>query len=122
MIQIYTYTLTPPEGSNPREVQATLQTVVERMVARSDWMIKVETDVAADLLYLKLWFKGSDRWYIQKRIKFPVTAALRKAGMTMANIRTTQVETPLDGRVLRTPRKPPPPRWEPQDWYTEELA
>lgn len=125
MIQVYTYTVALPEDRDPQEVLTVLNTNLERMVSRDAHLVKAEVEVQvypAKLVFLKIWFQDSDRWYIQKKIKFPVVAALRKVGLNLKDVRSTQVETPPDGRIQRTPRKPPPARWGPQDWYSEDTA
>lgn len=125
MIQVYTYSIRPPEGIDPQEAGETLTKVLDRMAARSEYLIQAEVtldfakdehDVEHPWLFLKIWFQDRDRWLISKRIKFPVVTALRKSGMGLKNVRAVQVETPPDGRINRTPRKPPAPRWQPVEW------
>lgn len=125
MIQVYTYTVQLPEGRDPGEAVTTLQVNLDRMASRDPHLVRAEAEAQVQperLLFLRVWFQDNDRWYIQKKIKFPVVAALRKVGLGLKDIRSTQVETPPDGRIQRTPRKPPPARWGPQDWYSGDTA
>jgi hypothetical protein len=62
---------------------------------------------------VSLTYQGRDRWYIHKKIKFPLVAALRRVGMKVEHVKSTQVSVPVSGRDRPTPRMPPPLEWEP---------
>jgi hypothetical protein len=58
---------------------------------------------------LTMLYQARDAWYIHKKIKFPLVAALRRANLRIEHVRSTQVSAPVSGRDRPTPRVPPPP-------------
>lgn len=119
MIRIYTFTLQPPEGFDFVTAGELMTKQLNRMAAQSDAIVKAEVHAEPPNVILKMWFQGADRWRIQQRIKYPLVAAIRKAGLKMEHLKSTQIDIPVDGSKLRVPRVPPPARWAPQDWYNE---
>lgn len=111
MIRIYTFTIQPPEHVDAMLAGELMTKQLDRMAAQSKELLESVIELTEEgKLVVTITFQGRDRWYIHKKIKFPLVAALRRANLKMEHIKSTQVSVPLSGRDRPTPRVPPPPR------------
>jgi hypothetical protein len=116
MIRVYTFTFTTPDGMDVAQAGQLITKQLDRMAAQSESLVKAQVHAEPPELVLRMWFQGADRWRIQQRIKYPLVAAIRKGGLSMEQLKSTQIDIPANGRDKPTPRVPPPARWAPVDW------
>jgi hypothetical protein len=110
MIRIYTFTIEPPADVDPQVAGPLMTKQLDRMAAHSKELLEAEVELLDDgRLMMRMMFQGRDLWYIQKRIKYPLVAALLKGKMSMKHVKSTQVSAPPSGRDRPAPRIPPPP-------------
>lgn len=107
MIRIYTFTVAPPEG-NAAELAEKIDQFLTRVSDTSKELLEAQVEVVGERFVIVMTYQGRDQWYILKKIKFPLVAALRKVGLKMENVKSTQVSAPISGRDRPTPRIPPP--------------
>lgn len=109
MIRIYTFTIHPPSDVDPVTAGELMTVQLDRMAAQSKELLESVIELTSDgKLVLTITYQARDAWYIHKKIKFPLVAALRRAGLKMEHVRSTQVTAPVSGRDRPTPRVPPP--------------
>jgi len=124
MIRIYTFTIRPPEGVDPMVAGPLMTKQLDRMAAQSKELLEatVEATENGELIVTML-YQARDAWYIHKKIKFPLVAALRRGGLKMEHVKATQISAPVSGRDRPTPRVPPPPRGiEIDNAWADEIA
>lgn len=107
MIRIYTFTIAPPE-SNAAELAPEVYQFLAEISGKSKELLEAEVEVVGDRFVIVMTFQGRDQWYILKKIKYPLVAALRKVGLKMEHVKSTQISAPVSGRDRPTPRVPPP--------------
>lgn len=119
MIRIYTFTIEPPEDVDPAVAGPLMAKQLDRMIAQSKELLEADVELADDgRLIMSMMFQGRDRWYIHKKIKYPLVAALLKGQMSMKHVKATQVSAPPSGRDRPAPRVPPPAL--PGEWFPVE--
>lgn len=107
MIRIYTFTIAPPEG-NATELAPEVYQFLAEISGKSRELLEAEVEVVGDRFVIVMTFQGRDQWYILKKIKYPLVAALRKVGLKMEHVKSTQISAPVSGRDRPAPRVPPP--------------
>lgn len=110
MIRLYTFTVQPPKHVDIMTAGPLITKQLDRMAAQSKELLEatVEATEDGDLL-ISILYQARDAWYIHKKIKFPLVAALHKGNLKMEHVKSTQVSIPANGRDRPTPRVPPPP-------------
>lgn len=109
MIRVYTFTIEPPPHVDPLVAGPLMTKQLDRMAAQSKELLEAEIEVTADKkIVLRVIYQARDAWYIHKKIKFPLVAALRKGNLRMDHVKATQIAAPVSGRDRPTPRVPPP--------------
>lgn len=108
MIRIYTFNIEPPGHVDPVEAGELMTKQLDRMAATNPDLVEALVELNEDnKLILTITFQARDAWYIHRKIKFPLVAALRKANLKMEHVRSTQISVPVSGRDRPTPRVPP---------------
>ena len=108
MIRIYTFTVEPPAHVDLTTAATTIAQHLTAISANSKELLEAGVEVVGEQVVMTMTYQGRDRWYIHKKIKFPLVATLRKADMKMEHVRSTQISVPESGRDRPTPRVPPP--------------
>lgn len=108
MIRIYTFTIQPPAGTDLVLAGELMTKQLDRMAAVNPDLVESYLELTEDdKLVLTITFQARDAWYIHRKIKFPLVAALRKANLKMEHVRSTQIQRPISGRDRPAPRVPP---------------
>lgn len=122
MIRIYTFTIQPPEDVDPMVAGPLMTKQLDRAAANSRELLESTVEVTDDgKIIVTMMYQARDAWYIHKRIKFPLVSALRRGGLKMQHVKTTQIGTPISGRDRPTPRVPPPVTSEPYVWQPPSM-
>jgi hypothetical protein len=109
VIRIYVFTIEPPKHVDVMVAGPLMVKQLDRMAAQSRELLEASVEVADEgKLLVKIMYQARDAWYIHKRIKFPLVAALNKGGLKMNDVKSTQVIVPENGRNRPAPRVPPP--------------
>lgn len=108
MIRIYVFTVEPPDGVDPLVAGPLMTKQLDRMAAQSRELLESVVEASDDgKLIVRMLFQGRDQWYIQKRIKYPLVAALRRGGLRIEHVKATQISAPPSGRDRPAVRVPP---------------
>ena|SRR5688500_3247212 len=108
MIRIYTFTIEPPARTDLVTAGELMTKQLDRMAATNPDLVESDLELTEDNKFiLTITFQARDAWYIHRKIKFPLVAALRKANLKMEHVRSTQISVPVSGRDRPTPRVPP---------------
>jgi hypothetical protein len=109
VIRIYTFTVQPPPDFDVLAAGKLMTRYLDQVAARSKELLEAVIEATEDgRLVLTLTYQARDQWYIHKKIKFPLVAALRRVGLTMEHVKSTQVSAPTSGRDRPAARMPPP--------------
>lgn len=114
MIRIYTFTIVPPKGTDLVVAGQLMTKQLDRMMAQSRDIVEadVEATETGEIL-LRIMYQARDAWYIHKKIKFPLVAALRRANLKMEHLKATQVTAPVSGRERPAAKVAPATPWLP---------
>lgn len=107
MIRVYTFTVVPPEG-NAAELAPEVDKFLTGISNGSKELLEAQIEVIDDRFVIVMTYQGRDQWYILKKIKFPLVAALRRVGLKIEHVKSTQMSAPISGRDRPAPRVPPP--------------
>lgn len=114
MIRVYTFTIVPPKHIDATMAGELMTRQLDRMAAQSKELLESVIELTEEgKLILTITYQARDAWYIHKKIKFPLVAALRRGNLKMEHVRSTQISAPVSGRDRPAPPPPPPIEWKP---------
>lgn len=109
MRQLFTYSVDVPAEAVVDMVQERIQLAIDRAVKLDRYMDNgsVEHHQDTTKFIIKIQYKGVDRWWVSKRVRFAMAALLAKAKVPASTVELVTVQILPDKRALKAPERHP---------------
>jgi len=109
MRQLFTYSVNVPAEAVVDLVQERIQLAIDRAVRLDRHMDSASVEHHEDTtkFIIKIQYKGVDRWWVSKRVRFAMAALLAKAKVPASSVELVTVQILPDKRALKAPERNP---------------